>query len=610
LKNSRIRRLQVWSSSARTPSPQKSAGGGDLSILHSRGSSVLSGSSSAGGSAGRKLRPMPDMSAFDIGSSATVSSIQNTESCGEGGDHSGTSAQVHQSPLKKLCPPTPVRTPAWYHNGGLARKNSLITTKILAACAQHTLDELSSFENSIIDDEKSLSQPGENPHNSLAVSFSAVLEEDELGNDSAETGGSAPLKNHHYDMHVDGTRKRRSSRSTLKPTRSTAGLDTEMSISDTSFKVSKPTRSSTGLDEVGSATISFESDFENLGCLGRGSFADVFKARSKSNNNLYAVKRNRRQFRGKNDRDRAMAEVHIMQRLQSSVSTHERNSNNLHCLHVLHFIRAWQEDGHLFCQTELCCRDTCQQLMESLTINWEASSKIYPSLVRNLPISCDDKCGHMVPENTIWKIFHDVTAGLSHMHSHGIVHQDIKPPNIFFVSHQQLGALCKIGDFGIAGDIGTVEDGQEGDTIYMPRELLTTPVKEPSGDIFSLGLTMYELSSSATWTLPTEGARWHDIRNGSHVPQLPPSRSKTLISLIQRMISSNKDKRPGAKETLVHNEKINSIAMEPDSFLSEYIRDVRNFDQAREKEVILAQLEADKSRHTPTPIVSKRNSSG
>lgn len=433
-----------------------------------------------------------------------------------------------------------------------------------------------------------------------------MLEEDELGTASAETGGGSVLfKNpHHYDMHVDGTRKRRSSR------KSTVGLDTEMTISDTPFKVSKPARSSTELDEVGAATISFESDFENLGCLGRGSFADVFKARSKSNSNLYAIKRNRRQFRGVKDRERAMAEVRTMQRLQSSVSTNERDSNNVHCLHVLLFIRAWQEDGHFFCQTELCSKDTCQQLMESLTTNWEAASKIYPSLVRNLPTLCDDKCGHLVPENTIWKIFHDVTAGLSHIHSHGIVHQDIKPLNIFFVSHQQLGALCKIGDFGIAGDIGTVEDGQEGDTIYMPQELLTTPVMDPSGDIFSLGLTMYELSSSATWKLPTEGVRWHDIRNGSHVPELPPSRSKALISLIQRMISSNKDQRPSANETLVSNEKINLVGMEPDNFLSEYIRDVQNFDQAREKEVILAQLEADKSRHTPTPVVSRRSSIG
>jgi len=562
-------------------------------------------------STARKLRPMPDMSAFDMGSSTTISSLQNPESSGETGDHSGISAHLNQSPLKLLCPPTPVRTPAWAHNGGLTRKNSLITTKLLAACAPQTLDELSSFETSVVEDEKSSSQNGENHPNSLAVSFSAVLEEDELGNMSSEIDGSVVFKDSHQeDMSMDGTRKRRNSRCSFKSIRSVAGLDAEAVLNDTSFKVSKSGRSSIGLDEAGSSAISFELDFENLGCLGRGSFGDVFKARSKSNNSLYAVKRNRRQFRGKRDRDRALEEVRIMQRLQNLASTHERNQNNLHCLHVLLFIRAWQEDGHLFCQTELCCRDTCQQLILSLTTNWDSSSKVYSSLARNLPTICHDKMGHLVPETTIWKIFHDVAVGLSHIHSHGIVHHDIKPLNIFFVSHPRLGALCKIGDFGMAGDIGTVDDGQEGDTIYMPQELLTCPTKHPRSDIFSLGLTIYELSSSGSWKLPTEGSRWHEIRNGLHVPELPASRSKTLVSLIQKMINSNKDQRPTAKDILSSNEKINSAGVEPDNFLSEYVRDVQDFDQAREREFILAQVEANQSRHTPTPLLNGRNMAG
>ena len=60
--------------------------------------------------------------------------------------------------------------------------------------------------------------------------------------------------------------------------------------------------------EVGSV-ISFDVDFENLGKLGRGAFADVYMVRSRLDGQNYAVKRNRRQFRGKRDRDFAMAEV-------------------------------------------------------------------------------------------------------------------------------------------------------------------------------------------------------------------------------------------------------------------------------------------------------------
>ena len=92
------------------------------------------------------------------------------------------------------------------------------------------------------------------------------------------------------------------------------------STHETDSPNSKIGRTAVHLDEVGSATISFDADFENLGRLGRGSFGDVFKARMKSNNNLCAVKRNRRQFRGNRDREQAMAEVRIMQRLQTTSS--------------------------------------------------------------------------------------------------------------------------------------------------------------------------------------------------------------------------------------------------------------------------------------------------
>jgi hypothetical protein len=35
----------------------------------------------------------------------------------------------------------------------------------------------------------------------------------------------------------------------------------------------------------------------------------------------------------------------------------------------------------LFCQTELCCRDTCKHLMLSMTSHWNASSRTYPNIM-------------------------------------------------------------------------------------------------------------------------------------------------------------------------------------------------------------------------------------
>jgi serine/threonine protein kinase len=460
--------------------------------------------------------------------------------------------------------------------------------------------------------------------NSLAASFSAVVEEEselEPSNGSFVEGRSGLfdiMDDEDVDMvglHRDGTQepksKRRHSKSSISASFksiSVEGIEAETTVSEgfsitvnTPFKTVRQVRprehsfGGASAGEVGTS-ISFESHFQSLGRLGSGAFADVFKVRCNIDGNLYAVKRNRRQFRGKRDRERAMAEVRMMQRLQSSAGQGQVVNDGTFEMFILLFIRAWQEDGHLFSQTELCSRHTCRQLLLSLTSNWDQACKVYPSLIKNMVLL--DKCnqgasGKLVPERTVWKICHDVAAGLCHIHSHGIVHHDIKPQNIFFVLHPQLGALCKIGDFGMAGDIGTVEDGQEGDTVYMPQELFNYPTKDPSGDIFSFGLSLYEVASTGTWTLPTEGARWHEIRSGTHEPELPSSRSKELVCLIQKMINPLKEKRPTAYDILSSSDMVATMSKVSDKFLTEYINDVDNYDQAREREAVIAQNESN-----------------
>lgn len=570
--------------------------------------SNVSSMSSSTVSKGRKVRPMPDMSAFDVGSSATSSSSHPNEMSADGTSYTNRSlvsgsvpSRAQRSP-KLLCPPTPVRTPAWASFG---RSDSLIATKVLAACPAQILDGLSSLENSLLEDENSGTDDAEHQRRCLKTSFSAV-EEMEDESDSLVGKGEMTFK----PLHREGTTKELYGSSS-------DGNDTLEHFG----KASKGFRTACGVKEVGSV-ISFNADFENLGLLGKGAFADVYKARSKYDGHLYAIKRNRRQFRGKRDRDRAMKEVQIMQRLQSACASSDSNSTNSsdktkssYCLYLLFFITAWQEEGYFFCQTELCCRDTCRQMMLSLTSQWNIAKMKYPSLVRNLPSSTvtqtDDysTVGRLVPESTVWKICHDVSAGLSHIHSHGVVHHDIKPSNIFFVSHSRLGAMCKIGDFGMAGETGTIEDGQEGDTVYMPRELLSSGVKHPSADIFSLGLTIYELASAVTWELPTEGVRWHGLRSGSHVPEIPKSRSQELVKLIREMISPDRDKRPSADAILESVSLVKEAGIAPDLFLRDYIEDVHEQDLKRERQLAVAHEEANRRRFTPTTSVVNRHES-
>ncbi len=76
-----------------------------------------------------------------------------------------------------------------------------------------------------------------------------------------------------------------------------------------------------------------------------------------------------------------------------------------------------------------------------------------------------------------------LTTALEHLHKYGLVHRDIKPPNVIFVN-----GIPKLADIGLVTSVDASLSvvGTEG---YMPPE---GPGK-PQGDIYSLGKVLYEI---------------------------------------------------------------------------------------------------------------------
>ena len=94
-----------------------------------------------------------------------------------------------------------------------------------------------------------------------------------------------------------------------------------------------------------------------------------------------------------------------------------------------------------------------------------------------------------------------IARALSHAHSKGIVHRDIKPQNIMVVKDGSI----KVADFGIA-HLQSESNGETPETMgsihyISPEQVHGDPV-DARADIYSLGVVMYEM---LTGRLPYEG---------------------------------------------------------------------------------------------------------
>jgi len=168
----------------------------------------------------------------------------------------------------------------------------------------------------------------------------------------------------------------------------------------------------------------------------------------------------------------------------------------------------------------------------------------------------DPVLGH--EKDIVWKFLFDLLNGLSYMHQKNIVHLDIKPSNILMCprSANNIPTL-KIGDFGLSRILGS-ETGDErfkkGDGKYLAPELLdsksyniTTAV-----DIFSLGITVYEMASDYTAT----DVLWTSVINDTISYD---KISKDLKILLARMLCKEPSWRISAADCLLLNENLRNL---------------------------------------------------
>jgi len=249
----------------------------------------------------------------------------------------------------------------------------------------------------------------------------------------------------------------------------------------------------------------------------QGAFSEVFKVRSRKDNQLYAIKKLTRPYRSCRDRETKLQEVKIMCDL-------ERHEN------LVHQFSFWEEHHQLYIKTELC----------------ECSLQAY---LQKHP---------EVPEVLIWNWAYDITRALKHLHDHKLMHLDVKPSNIMMKD-----GILKLGDFGLITPVDQWEEEREGDSAFMAPELLQMDDTEVGTqvDIFSFGATLFEIASNIE--MPTEDVPWRKLRteglvelmhdmDAAQALTLFRKRSLELRELIISMMHPNPKNRPTANQLLSH----------------------------------------------------------
>ncbi|GCB77739.1 wee1-like protein kinase [Scyliorhinus torazame] len=274
----------------------------------------------------------------------------------------------------------------------------------------------------------------------------------------------------------------------------------------------------------------YTTEFHELEKIGSGEFGSVFKCVKRLDGCIYAIKRSKKPLAGSVDEQNALREVYA----HAVLGQHT---------HVVRYYSAWAEDDHMLIQNEYCNGGS---LSDAIAENYKNQQYFNEPELRDLLLQ--------------------VSRGLKYIHSMSLVHMDIKPSNIFiskkFVTNSvademddddcilSTNIVYKIGDLGHVTRVSNPHV-EEGDSRFLANEVLQEDYRYLlKADIFALALTV--ISAAGAEPLPTNGEKWHEIRQGK-LPTIPQTHSQEFMDLLKLMLHPDPEKRPSASTLIRHS---------------------------------------------------------
>lgn len=165
----------------------------------------------------------------------------------------------------------------------------------------------------------------------------------------------------------------------------------------------------------------------------------------------------------------------------------------------------------------------------------------------------------LLPPYLVFQLMIQMADALEYAHQSNVVHRDIKPANIIF--NQTLNKAT-LTDFGIAyiADHSKTKTGTiMGSPYYMSPEQVIGKKVDGRSDIFSLGVTMYQLLSGelpfrgesiASVAFHITNTKHESVRN--HLSKLPSSTARITNKALQKDVSKRYQSMKEFRQALVN----------------------------------------------------------
>ncbi|TNN72519.1 Serine/threonine-protein kinase 36 [Liparis tanakae] len=250
------------------------------------------------------------------------------------------------------------------------------------------------------------------------------------------------------------------------------------------------------------------NSYHVLEVVGEGSFGRVYKGRKRCTGQVVALKFMPKLGRSEKELRSLKTEIEIMRGLQHP--------------HIVQLFDSFETETEVVVVTEY------------------AEGQLFQILE-------DD--GHL-PERQVHEIACQLVSALYYLHSHRILHRDMKPQNILLGK----SGVVKLCDFGFARSMSVstmVLTSIKGTPLYMSPELVEEKPYDHTADLWSLGCILYELHT---------GAPPFYTNSIFHLVQLivrdpvkwPDTMSYTCTSFLKGLLTKDPQKRLSWPDLLHH----------------------------------------------------------